>query len=241
MNGDEQKEVEIKGVRPRISLSRFFSQNSRNKMDRKHQQQRKATPRLDRTIAKKYTTNDDDDEDSSSLPEEEDYYSILKIYSRDVLPSYYADPTSFRIGGSDGGEIDRICSSLGLSYLEDFAISPSDWKESEVVGDGGSGGGIKGVQRPLLDPPPSVSLPVLDNSGSTWSWTEGTFLGTGPYGTVYENRESEKKKGLQESSMYDVSNDADRAKWLARDLECSIDDGKMLSVNKENYFSDFMS
>ncbi|KAI3860179.1 hypothetical protein MKX03_017591, partial [Papaver bracteatum] len=106
MNGDEQKEVEIKGVRPHISLSRFFSQNSRNKMGRKHQQQRKAIPRSN-NCKKKKNTNDDDDEDSSSLLEEEDYYFIIKIYSHDVLPSYYADRTSFRIGGSDGGEIDR--------------------------------------------------------------------------------------------------------------------------------------
>ncbi|KAI3860177.1 hypothetical protein MKX03_017589 [Papaver bracteatum] len=123
-------------------LSRFFGQNSRNKMDRKHQQQRKVTPRLDRTIAKKYS-NDDDEYDgdergrgastsfSSSLSAEEDYSSILKTRSLDILPSSYAD-RSFRIGGSDGGEIDRICLSLGLSGPEDFAISPSDWKESRA-------------------------------------------------------------------------------------------------------------
>ncbi|KAI3966785.1 hypothetical protein MKW92_028383 [Papaver armeniacum] len=126
-------------------LSRFFGQNSRNKMDRKHQQQkqqRKVTPRLDRTIAKKYS-NDDDDYDggergrgastsfSSSLSEEEDYSSILKTRSLDILPSSYAD-RSFRIGGSDCGEFDRICLSLGFSGPEDFAISPSDWKESKA-------------------------------------------------------------------------------------------------------------
>ncbi|KAI3960346.1 hypothetical protein MKW98_017070 [Papaver atlanticum] len=126
-------------------LSRFLGQNSSNKMDRKHQQQkqqRKVTPRLDRTIAKKYS-NDDDEYDggergrgastsfSSSLSGEEDYSSILKTRSLDILPSSYAD-RSFRIGGSDGGEIDRICLSLGLSGPEDFAISPSDWKESKA-------------------------------------------------------------------------------------------------------------
>ncbi|KAI3969096.1 hypothetical protein MKW92_005259 [Papaver armeniacum] len=126
-------------------LSRFFGQNSSNKMDRKHQQQkqqRKVTPRLDRTIAKKYS-NDDDEYDggerdrgastsfSSSVSEVEDYSSILKTRSLDILPSSYAD-RSFRIGGSDCGEFDRICLSLGFSGPEDFAISPSDWKESKA-------------------------------------------------------------------------------------------------------------
>ncbi|RZC62559.1 hypothetical protein C5167_024327 [Papaver somniferum] len=126
-------------------LSRFLGQNSSNKMDRKHRQQkqqRKVTPRLDRTIAKKYS-NDDDEYDagergrgastsfSSSLSAEEDYSSILKTRSLDIPPSCYPD-RSFRIEGSDGGEIDRICLSLGLSGPEDFAISPSDWKESRA-------------------------------------------------------------------------------------------------------------
>ncbi|XP_052201360.1 mitogen-activated protein kinase kinase kinase 1-like isoform X2 [Diospyros lotus] len=31
-----------------------------------------------------------------------------------------------------------------------------------------NGGGIKGVRPPVLAPPPSISLPVLDNSCSTW-------------------------------------------------------------------------
>ncbi|RZC54288.1 hypothetical protein C5167_013149 [Papaver somniferum] len=316
-NEDEQKVVEIKGVRTPLSLPEEEDINhlSRNKMDRKQQQQRqqrKARPRLDRTIVENYSkekhSNDDDEYDvergrdasttfSSSLLEEEDY-SILKTHSLDILHA---------------GEIDRICLSLGLSGPEDFAISPSDWKESEansssdllsssnshfyrnnslvsnrisssnsidaqleinkvdvVVDDvvnsefqarvrvtddvicssstviapgsasvavivGGGGGGTKGVRAPLLaPPPPSLSRPVLDNSGSTWdlissfapkdstynignttsssgveqedleigfhdiispngrfgrnirSWTKGTFLGSGSWGTVYE-------------------------------------------------------
>ncbi|KAI3972896.1 hypothetical protein MKX01_019554 [Papaver californicum] len=257
-------------------LSRFFGQNSRNKMDPKQQQQqqqRKARPRLDRTIAKKYSNDDDEHEydgergrgvstsfSSSLLEEEQDYSSILKTHSLDILPSSYADRTSFRIGGGDGGEIDRICLSLGLSGPEDFAISAFDWNQSKansssdllsnsthfyhvnnslvsnrntsssntilenkkvdvvdalvselqarvrVTGDGdatsssstvitpgsssrdgavavggGGGGGIKGVRppvlapppflatpQPCLPPPPSISRPVLDNSGSPW-------------------------------------------------------------------------
>ncbi|KAI3860180.1 hypothetical protein MKX03_017592 [Papaver bracteatum] len=316
---NEQKEVEINGVRPPLSLPEEEDMNhlSRNKMDRKQQQQgqqRKAMPRLDRTIAICFYIIF-----FFLTGEEEDYSSILKTRSLDIFPSCYADRTSFGIGGSDAGEIDRICLSLGLSGPEDFAISPSDWKESRansssdlnsdhfyrnnslvsdrnsssnsidakleinkadvVVADsvssefqrvrvtndaicssstvitpgslsrdgaaaavGGGGGGIKGVWPPLLAPPPpflpppssSISLPVLDNSGSTWdlissfapdnynsnmsngkrklssgveqgdleigvhdiilpngrlnfrSWTKGTFLGSGSWGTVYE-------------------------------------------------------
>lgn len=32
----------------------------------------------------------------------------------------------------------------------------------------GGGGGIKGARPPFLAPPPSMSIPVIDNSGSTW-------------------------------------------------------------------------
>ncbi|OVA03093.1 Protein kinase domain [Macleaya cordata] len=37
-----------------------------------------------------------------------------------------------------------------------------------VTSGSSSGGGIKGIRPPVLAPPPSISLPVLDNSGSTW-------------------------------------------------------------------------
>ncbi|MCL7027587.1 hypothetical protein MKW94_008941 [Papaver nudicaule] len=112
-------------------LSRFLGQNSSSK--KKMNLKQKPAPRLDRRNAKKYCEFDErgaaSTSFSASLSEDEDYSSILKTHSLDVYPDR---TTSFRIGGSEAGEIDRICLSLGLSGPEEFSISTFDWDESKA-------------------------------------------------------------------------------------------------------------
>ncbi|KAF5739688.1 mitogen-activated protein kinase kinase kinase 1 [Tripterygium wilfordii] len=61
-----------------------------------------------------------------------------------------------RIRDGDGNELDRAESIVSNAYHDIGVVS-----RGAVVG-------IKGVRPPLLKPPPSMRLPVIDNARSTW-------------------------------------------------------------------------
>ncbi|XP_059648122.1 mitogen-activated protein kinase kinase kinase 1-like [Cornus florida] len=81
--------------------------------------QRRQKPRLDRRNAIKDIDYDASDSPSSSSVDDE---STHRSRSLDL-----SDRTSFRVEGNDG-EFDRICRSLGLSGIEDFAIPAAAWE-----------------------------------------------------------------------------------------------------------------
>ncbi|KAM7514971.1 hypothetical protein LguiA_004554 [Lonicera macranthoides] len=79
--------------------------------------------------------------------------------------------------GSDGGNVE-ICKLSDKLEESGLVVNWNRGDKSvecavpiELSGGGGRGGGsggIKGVRPPFLAPPPSISLPVIDNYGSTW-------------------------------------------------------------------------
>lgn len=81
-------------------------------------------PRLERRNAEKnfkydpspFSSSTDDSSSPSSLQTR-----LLELNDR----------TSFRIEGNDG-EFDRICRSLGLTGIDDFAIPPKVWQSSKI-------------------------------------------------------------------------------------------------------------
>ncbi|KAL7227839.1 hypothetical protein ACSBR1_022673 [Camellia fascicularis] len=83
--------------------------------------------RLDRRNAIK---NIDYDASLSPSPSSSSFegQSRLRTRSLDLPPPLAVDGTSFRIQGTTDGEFDRICRSLGLSGIEDFAIPTAAWE-----------------------------------------------------------------------------------------------------------------
>ncbi|XP_057504380.1 mitogen-activated protein kinase kinase kinase 1-like [Actinidia eriantha] len=82
---------------------------------------------------------------------------------------------SNRLDGSGvGGDCERLSDRLRESVrVSDFSDDRKDTRERvgfKIVAETsrGGGGGIKGVRPPVLAPPPSISLPVIDNTSSTW-------------------------------------------------------------------------
>ncbi|XP_065880666.1 mitogen-activated protein kinase kinase kinase 1 [Euphorbia lathyris] len=206
-------------------LPRFFGNSkgdgSMNKKSRRR-------PRLERRNA---SNNIDYDAGASCASLDDSPSCSLVTRSLDL-----SDRTSFRVEGSEEGEFNRICRSIGLTGPDDFEIPAADWmamkvrsasdvlpqsrlyepdslrveeheseekeeeqQESELcarvlssvrISDAieltadnsvelpkfnarcgvtcATAGGIKGVRPPSLKPPPSMSLPVIDNTCSTW-------------------------------------------------------------------------
>ncbi|GFY96871.1 hypothetical protein Acr_11g0011770 [Actinidia rufa] len=82
---------------------------------------------------------------------------------------------SNRLDGSGvGGDCERLSDRLRESVrVSDFSDDRKDTRERvgfKIVAETSRGGrgGIKGVRPPVLAPPPSISLPVIDNTSSTW-------------------------------------------------------------------------
>lgn len=57
--------------------------------------------------------------------------------------------------------------------LTSIAAQPNEVRSAVKALVGGGGGGIKGVRPPSLAPPPSMSLPIIDNGCSTWDIVRG--------------------------------------------------------------------
>lgn len=115
-------------------------------------------PKLDRRNAIKNINYEPPSSSSFSLlssPSSSELSPTLRTRSLDLSP--FANQTSFRVEGIDGGEIDRICLSLGLSGPEDFAISVADWAASKSRS-------ISSPPPPTPPPPPPEEEEVKDNS-----------------------------------------------------------------------------
>lgn len=82
-------------------------------------------PRLERRNAAK---NYDYDAPSFSSSQDDSSSSSSSLRTRSLELS---DRTSFRIEGNDG-EFDRICRSLGLTGIEDFAIPAAAWEARKI-------------------------------------------------------------------------------------------------------------
>ncbi|KAL7606527.1 hypothetical protein Lser_V15G19179 [Lactuca serriola] len=86
-------------------------------------------PKLERMNARKnieYEFSRTSTEEASVRPS-----TVRGTRSLDILPSLI-DRTSFRIDGSDAGQVEIICRSLGFESPEDFGIPVSSWEARKI-------------------------------------------------------------------------------------------------------------
>ncbi|XP_076953696.1 mitogen-activated protein kinase kinase kinase 1-like [Bidens hawaiensis] len=106
-------------------LTQFLVINSR----KKHNKRPPPKPRLERLNARKNIDYD--------LPTTSGSYSTDEVYSRRSsavrgTQSLDVIPTSFRIDGSDDGQLDVVYRSLGLQSAEDLGIPVDSWQASKI-------------------------------------------------------------------------------------------------------------
>ncbi|KAJ3672943.1 hypothetical protein LUZ60_006317 [Juncus effusus] len=105
--------------------------------DKKKLQTSISGPKLDRRNANKNIGYEADHSGplaswSSSSPRSSEFSTIRATKSLDISPEGYSGQTSFRIGGSIEGEVDKLYESLGVSGPEDFAVSIKDWEDQKA-------------------------------------------------------------------------------------------------------------
>ncbi|KAL6984461.1 mitogen-activated protein kinase kinase kinase [Sarracenia purpurea var. burkii] len=121
-------------------------------------------------------------------------------------------------GGGGGGEINELSDKLRDSVrVHDVRGNQTDTPESlgRLISDEtsrGGGGGIKGVRPPVLAPPPAISLPVIDNTSSTWDILK-SFAPVGDIGfsslrgfsSADDEEEEEEEEIVNQESLHRVT------------------------------------
>ncbi|XP_071731373.1 mitogen-activated protein kinase kinase kinase 1-like isoform X2 [Rutidosis leptorrhynchoides] len=131
-------------------LSQFLVSNG----DSRRKKKTPTKPKLERLNARK---NIDYEFPTTSTSSEESSVHLRGTKSLDL-------PTSFRIDGSDVGQLEVVCRSLGFDSPEELGIDMSSWKASKIRV---RVNGIKGVRPPVLSQPASSMISKPD-VGCEW-------------------------------------------------------------------------
>lgn len=111
-------------------LSQFLVINGKNR--RKKKTPRKPKPKLERMNARKNIDYEFPTTSTSSSTEEGSVRLSAFRGTRSLDIASLSDRTSFRIDGSDTGQVEIICRSLGFDSPEDFGIPLSSWEARKI-------------------------------------------------------------------------------------------------------------